>query len=105
MNCIDEEERTRLQNEGTSISVQLNNTVNCSDPVPPTRVSDNTSQHNINNELGTWTEIKRNLETLLFPSNWISVITDETAMWTFWKVDFSFCIWRVVLQKNMTLYI
>ncbi|CAL1672634.1 unnamed protein product [Lasius platythorax] len=27
------------------------------------------------------------------------------AMWAYWKEDLSSCIWRVVLEKNMTLRI
>lgn len=111
LNPIDEEKRKEQQNAGTSITAQLKSTVNCSVSMPAKCQSDNPISHheqccpaNGDNELQTWAEIKRNLKSLTFTSEyWIPVITDEMAMWVYWKKDLSSCIWRVVLEKNMIL--
>lgn len=99
LNLINEEEK---QNRGTSIAAQLESTVNCSVSVLA-KESNNPILHHeqdcaaMDNELQTWTEIKRNLRSLtLISEYWIPVITDEMAMWTYWKEDLSSCIWRVV---------
>lgn len=98
------------QNRETNITTQLESTVNCSVSVLPKEPNNNHISHhkqdcaNGDNELQTWTEIKRNLENLTLVSKyWVPMITDEMAMWGYWKEDLSCCIWRVVLEKNMTL--
>ncbi|KAM0734121.1 hypothetical protein ACS0PU_012486 [Formica fusca] len=103
LNLINEEKE---QNEETSITAQLESTVNCSVSVLAKCESNNPISHHEqdcpangdNNELQTWAEIKRNLKNLTLTSEyWIPVITDEMAMWAYWKEDLSSCTWRVVL--------
>lgn len=110
LNLINEEQQKEQQNGETSITTQLKNTVNCFVFVPAKCKSDNLISHyeqdcsvNADNKLQTWPEIKTNLKSLILTSEyWIPVITDEMAMWVYWKEDLSSYIWRVILEKNMT---
>ncbi|XP_036144611.1 uncharacterized protein LOC105839129 [Monomorium pharaonis] len=104
-------EKLKEQNEGTRITDQLKNTVNCFVSVPPCESKNHISHHeqnytNEDNELQTWIEIKKNFKSLTLTSEYcIPVITDEMAMWTYWKEDLSSCMWRVILKKNMILWV
>ena len=103
-----------LWNESVSMPNEDSNNLllhNEEDSVPG-EDSDNLLLHNEqgclantdNNKIQTWPELSDNLRSLTLPSEyWMPVITDKMAMWAYWSTDLSSRIWRVILEKNMTL--
>lgn len=106
LNFINEEKE---QNRETNITAQLESTVNCSVSMLAKESNNAISHHeqdsagNGDNELQTWSEITNLRNLSLISDYWTPMITDEMAMWAYWKEDLSSCLWRVILEKNLTL--